>query len=93
VTSAVLSAVGHRVRVVDSGAAALARLRERPADLMVLDLDMPGMDGWEVLRRVRADPRLAAMPVIVYSANSQPLPSGAPAPIASSPRAPQSPNS
>src|SRR5205823_6067514 len=51
VTSAVLSAVGHRVRIVESGAGALAQLRERPADVIVLDRDMPGMDGWEVLRR------------------------------------------
>jgi CheY-like chemotaxis protein len=70
VTAAVLARLGHRVRLVESGAAALAELERCPARLLVLDLDMPGMHGWEVLRRVRADPKLARMRVVVYSASA-----------------------
>jgi CheY-like chemotaxis protein len=68
-TIAVLRRAGHRVRGVESGPAALAELRGRAVDVVVLDLDMPGMDGWEVLRRVRADTRFDAVRVVVYSAN------------------------
>jgi len=50
------------------GAAALAWLGECTPDLILLDLMMPEVDGLEVLRRVRADPRTAALPVIVFSA-------------------------
>jgi CheY-like chemotaxis protein len=42
--------------------------QERP-DLILLDLRMPGMDGYEVLRRVQANPRTAGIPAIILSAN------------------------
>jgi PAS domain S-box-containing protein len=44
-------------------------LRERP-DLVLLDIQLPGMDGFEVLRRLRANPRTQAIPVIAVSANA-----------------------
>jgi CheY-like chemotaxis protein len=69
-TTAVLQRLGHSVRTVDSGAAALAELHARGADAIVLDLDMPGVHGWEVLRRVRGDPRLASVRVVIYSASA-----------------------
>jgi CheY-like chemotaxis protein len=37
-----------------------------------VDLDMPGLDGWEVLRRVRADERLRRLPVVIVSSSSRP---------------------
>ena len=50
------------------GAAALDHLARRTPDLVLLDLMMPEIDGVEVLRRIRSDPRTAEVPVVVYSA-------------------------
>jgi DNA-binding NtrC family response regulator len=44
---------GHQVGAVESGAEAVERLREDPADVLLLDINMPGMDGIEVLRRLQ----------------------------------------
>jgi CheY-like chemotaxis protein len=54
------------------GAAALDYLARRTPDLVLLDLMMPDIDGVEVLRHIRADPRTADVPVVVYSAASEP---------------------
>ncbi len=45
--------------------------RERP-DLVVLDIIMPGMDGLEVCRRIRADPYIAKLPILFLTAKSRP---------------------
>jgi adenylate cyclase len=58
---------GYEVATADSGAAALQLLEEQSFDLVLLDILMPGIDGVEVLRRIRAQPRLAAMPVMMTS--------------------------
>ena len=44
---------GHQVAVAESGAQAVERLRQEPADVLLLDINMPGMDGIEVLRRLQ----------------------------------------
>ena len=48
---------GHEVRVACDGPAALAAAQADPAEVVILDLGMPGMDGFEVGRRLRALPR------------------------------------
>ena len=57
------------------GPAGLRAVTEQPPDLLVLDVGLPGMDGWEVLTRVRADGRVAAgggqLPVLLLSAHAQ----------------------
>ncbi len=58
---------GHDVVVASSGMEALARLADRPVDLVLLDLIMPGMDGNEVLKRLKENPELRSIPVIVIS--------------------------
>lgn len=63
-----LAAAGFDVMPARSGAQALARIAARMPDLVLLDLLMPEMDGFELLERLRADPRLAALPVIVLTA-------------------------
>lgn len=55
-----------------NGKEALARLKENPADLLVTDLNMPEMDGTSLLRRVKANPRLNAIPVLVITSASNP---------------------
>ena len=67
-------ASGHDGVCVTSGEAALEFLRDRRPDLIILDNMMPGMDGVEVLRRVRQDPdpATAALPVVMWSAVADP---------------------
>ena len=56
-----------------SGEEALAFVREHHVDLMILDVMMPGMDGLEVLRQIRADPQTAKLPVVMFSAVADPV--------------------
>ncbi len=64
----ILAGEGFAVRTAMDGEEALAHLRSpSPPDLVLLDLVMPGMDGWEFLRYKRADPGLAGIPVAVVS--------------------------
>jgi signal transduction histidine kinase/response regulator RpfG family c-di-GMP phosphodiesterase len=58
---------GCHVVAADSGALGLRMAKEIKPDLITLDLLMPHMDGWEVLRRLKADPDLKDIPVIVVS--------------------------
>jgi signal transduction histidine kinase len=58
------------VEAVANGTAALASARERPPDLVLSDVMMPGLDGFGLLRELRADPRTAAVPVILLSARA-----------------------
>ena len=55
---------GHTVLVALSGEAALARARQAQPDVVLLDAVMPGMDGFEVARRLKADPWTASIPII-----------------------------
>jgi class 3 adenylate cyclase len=59
---------GYEVDVVPDGDAALAAIRARAPDLVLLDVLMPGLDGYQVCRAVRADPALAMMPVVMVTA-------------------------
>lgn len=67
----VLAQAGYSVSTASSGPEALDLIRADPPDLVVLDVMMPGMDGFEVLRRIRSDERTAALPVIMLSAKGQ----------------------
>ncbi len=62
--SAALEAAGMTVLVASNGAAALQSLALAVPDLVIMDAVMPGLDGFETTRRIKADPRLAAIPVI-----------------------------
>lgn len=59
---------GYKVRPVSSGAMALRVMRTHPPDLVLLDVNMPEMDGYEVCRRLKADPRWQDIPVLFISA-------------------------
>lgn len=63
-----LGQLGHRVEVAENGEQALQMLDSHNFDLLVLDIEMPQMDGFEVLRRMKADLVLRDVPVVVTSA-------------------------
>lgn len=68
---ALLQARGHRVLEARDGPTALALLeRERP-DLVLLDVMMPGMDGWEVCRTIKAHPTLGRTRVVMVTAKTE----------------------
>jgi len=60
----------YEVEVVADGTAALAAARERLPDLVLSDVMMPGLDGFALLRELRADPKTQTVPVILVSARS-----------------------
>lgn len=59
---------GHDVESVEGGQEALARLRATDFDLVLLDITMPGMDGYQVLAELKADAALSHIPVVMVSA-------------------------
>jgi len=59
---------GYRPRPVTSGPRALQVARQNPPDLILLDVSMPEMDGFEVCRRLKEEPQLAGIPVLFISA-------------------------
>ena len=65
-----LDALDYRAAGAHGGEAALAAARELAPDLILLDVMMPGMDGYEVCRRLRADPLTAGIPVVFVTALS-----------------------
>jgi CheY-like chemotaxis protein len=60
----------HRLVFAQDGAAALERAAETRPDLILMDLSLPHMDGWEATRRLKADATLAHIPVIALSAHA-----------------------
>ncbi|MGE5104141.1 MAG: adenylate/guanylate cyclase domain-containing protein [Betaproteobacteria bacterium] len=62
-----LELLGHRVAAAENGRAALDALRREPFDLMLLDIEMPEMNGFQVLEQIRGDLALRDVPVIVTS--------------------------
>ncbi len=68
VLGSVLGSLGYEIIPAGDGPTALRRLNLRPPDLVLLDLLMPGMDGFEVCRRIRQQVEFAEMPIIFLSA-------------------------
>lgn len=63
-TASVARNLGHRVRTAKNGLEAIGMLMKEPADIVLSDVQMPMMDGWQFLRIVRSRPTLARTPVI-----------------------------
>ena len=68
VLSAILGKRGYRVRPAINGTLALKAAQKAAPDLMLLDVQMPGLNGYEVCRQLKADPQTRAIPVIFISA-------------------------
>ncbi|HEY9844753.1 MAG TPA: response regulator, partial [Candidatus Caenarcaniphilales bacterium] len=66
--STMLTQQGYEVRSVINGAMALMGVQAEPPDLILLDINMPGMNGYEVCQRLKADERNRDIPVIFISA-------------------------
>lgn len=68
---AILIGAGYRVEQAEGGTAALGQATRTPPDLILLDLMMPGMSGFEVCQRLKRDPMTEGVPVIVVTAFGQ----------------------
>ena len=69
--SLTLQAAGYQTECVSDGAVALARLNEVTPELVVLDLHLPNVAGPDILRHIRADERLARVPVLLATADER----------------------
>src|SRR5436305_1289631 len=63
-----ITKLGYQATLVENGRQALEKLQSEPYDLVLLDVEMPQMDGYQVLEQLKADPRLRDIPVIMISA-------------------------
>ncbi|MEI7436682.1 MAG: response regulator, partial [bacterium] len=64
----ILESAGYAVKTAPDGVAAVNMLRSEPFDLVVTDLEMPRMNGFELTKRLRGEPGLAALPVVLVTA-------------------------
>lgn len=69
----ILSRKGFLVFGAANGPEGLRMIHEKKPDLLLLDLMMPGMDGWEVYQQIKADENIRDVPVIVVTAKAQPI--------------------
>ena len=67
----ILNRRGFEVTGASGGVEGLSKIREIHPDLVLLDLMMPDMDGWEVYQQIKADEALRSIPVIVVTAKAQ----------------------
>jgi CheY-like chemotaxis protein len=66
-----LGAQGYEVTMAYDGAEALEKMRRRPPELALIDLLMPGMGGWELVRQMRADRVLRRVPILICTAHKE----------------------
>lgn len=70
-TSLILTGAGYDVTAAGGGEEALRLARRAPFDLVLLDINMPGMGGWETLRLLRADEELEGLAVAMFSVKGE----------------------
>lgn len=62
-----LTSVGYQLLEAETGEAGVAMAKEHRPDLILMDIQLPLLDGYEATRRIKADPALAAIPVIAVT--------------------------
>ncbi len=67
-TQMVLEAAGFRVESATNGEDGIAKARSMTPDLILLDIMMPGIDGWETLTRLKRDAETSNIPVVIFTA-------------------------
>jgi two-component system, cell cycle response regulator DivK len=67
--SRIVEAEKHELITAVDGITALDLIRSEPPDLILLDINIPGIDGLELARQIKGDPRLASIPIIATTAN------------------------
>lgn len=70
-TGTVLAGAGYEVTLASNGPEALEALQAAGFDLVLLDINMPDMSGWETLRLLRADDGSTNLPVVIFSVKGQ----------------------
>lgn len=70
----ILEVEGYQVDVADSGHAALDKIAADPPDLVLLDVMMPGMNGFEVTQRIRQNSELPFIPILLITGYTEPAP-------------------
>ena len=68
-----LERVGHSVEISNKGERGIQIAAEKQPELAIIDVMMPGLSGYDVVRRLRDDPRTARIPIIILTARSQPM--------------------
>ncbi|MCL4871285.1 MAG: response regulator [Anaerolineae bacterium] len=69
----ILEQQGFQVFGADGGAEGLKQIENVEPDLVLLDLMMPGMDGWEVYQKMKASESMRTIPVVIVTAKAQPI--------------------
>lgn len=68
----VLEAEGYNVELADNGQAALTKVQTSPPDLILLDVMMPDMNGYEVTQQIRQNPEVPYIPILLVTAYDEP---------------------
>lgn len=72
-TKMLLEMAGYEVLPAADGEDGLRLLADECVDLVILDIMLPGIDGWSVCRAIRTDPRIANLPILIFTVRSQHL--------------------
>lgn len=62
-----LKEAGFSVEIAADGESGLRKLRERHFDLMILDIVLPHIDGWKILKEIESDEKLKNLPIVIFS--------------------------